>query len=314
MKFVTYYASSGDWTPSSEKYLLLKYFSQGVAQLGDKIIEHVSSEHVESDVALIQGWYSGNSDNPRDRLRQLVTEKQLSQGRFVISADSNLFLYAVGKANAPDHYLRYSFNGVFANTGIYCDTEPNPARWKKISSDLGITVKPWRTAGSDIVLLLQRNSGWSMAGMPVLNWITSTIESIREYSDRPILIRAHPGDRSTLRSFVASQLKASQLRLGKIRVSENTSLVTDLSRAWATVNHNSSAAVGAAIEGVPVFVTDPDRSQCRDIANLSFSKIESPARPDRQPWLERISQFHWNFTELKSGECWSHMRQFMNPG
>jgi hypothetical protein len=311
MKFVTYYASSGDWTPSSEKYLLLKYFSQGVARAGDETIEQRLSEYIESDVALIQGWYSGNSDNPRDQLRQLVIEKQLSLGRYVISADSNLFLYAVGKSNSPDHYLRYSFNGVFANTGTYCDDAPDPARWKKISSDLGITVKPWRTSGSDIVLLLQRNSGWSMAGMPVLTWITDTIGKIRQYSDRPILIRAHPGDQATISKFVATQLRDPLLRLGDVRVSENPSLLADLSRAWAAVNHNSSATVCAAIEGVPVFVTDPARSQCREIANTKFKKIESPDYPDRQAWLDRISQFHWKFSELESGECWSHMRQYI---
>jgi hypothetical protein len=311
MKFVTYYSSSGDWTSSSEKYLLLKNFSQGVAWLGDEVIEQKFPEYIESDVALIQGWYSGNSDNPRDRLRQLVIEKQLSLGQYVISADSNLFLYAVGKANAPDHYLRYSFNGVFADTGIYCDTDPDPARWKKISSDLNITVKPWRKTGSEILLLLQRNSGWSMAGMPVLNWITDTIGKIRQHSDRPILIRAHPGDQATIRKVVATQLRDPLLRLGEVRVSDNPSLLADLSSAWAAVNHNSSATVGAAIEGVPVFVTDPARSQCREIANTKFRKIENPDRPDRQAWLERISQFHWSFSELQSGACWSHMRQYV---
>ena len=311
MKFVTYYASSGDLTPSSEKFQLLKRFSQGVAVQGDQVIEQHAAEYSEADVALIQGWSTGSTSNPRDQLRQLVIERQLSQGKHVISADSNLFLYAVGKHNSPDHYLRYSFDGVFANTGNYCDTDPDPARWRKISTDLNITVKPWKTSGSEILMLLQRDSGWSMAGESVISWIVSTIGSIRDHSDRVIRIRAHPGDRATLRRFSETALRDPALNLGKLILSENTDLIQDLNQAWAAVNHNSSAAVGALIQGVPVFLTDPARSQCAQVANTKFRKIESPDKPDREAWLERVSQFHWNFSELESGACWAHMRQFI---
>ena len=82
-------------------------------------------------------------------------------------------------------------------------------------------------------------------------------------------------------------------------------------KSWAVVNHNSSPAVGAAIEGYPIFVTDPARSQCREIANTDLSEIETPTLFDRQSWVERISMFHWNFEELKSGECWHHMRRYI---
>ena len=45
--------------------------------------------------------------------------------------------------------------------------------------------------------------------------------------------------------------------------------------------------------------------------NTDFNFIEHPNLPDRQAWAERISMFHWNFDELRSGECWSHMRNFV---
>ena len=89
-------------------------------------------------------------------------------------------------------------------------------------------------------------------------------------------------------------------------------LEQDLKNCWAVVNYNSSPAVGAAIEGYPVFITDPNRSQCREIANVDLSKIENPNLPDRLSWLQRISMFHWNFEDLRSGRCWSHMRQYVS--
>jgi hypothetical protein len=69
--------------------------------------------------------------------------------------------------------------------------------------------------------------------------------------------------------------------------------------------------VGAAIEGYPIFVTDPARSQCSEVANLNLSDIENPKLFDRQKWIERISMFHWDFDEIENGECWNHMRKYV---
>jgi len=69
--------------------------------------------------------------------------------------------------------------------------------------------------------------------------------------------------------------------------------------------------VGAAIEGIPIFVMDSINSQCAEIANTDLSKIETPTMLDRQSWVERLGMFHWNFQELTSGECWQHIRKFI---
>jgi hypothetical protein len=311
MKFVTYFLSSGDSSQFSEKFLLLRYFSEGVSKLGDTVIQHLDSDYVPADVALIQGWSVDHQNtNINNTVRRMVIENQLLSQKYVISADSNLFLYAVGKANEPGHYLRYSFNGIFPNTGIYCDHQVDPDRWKKISKNLGIDVRDYRSTGNHILMLLQRDGGWSMGKYLVRDWIVDTVKKIRKYSDRPIIIRPHPGDKGNEKYYHTNFAREFLPEYKKISFSKNTDLRQDLVNSWAAVNHNSSAAVGAAIEGFPIFVTDPEKSQCVDIANTDFSQIETPVLPDRQAWLERISQFHWNFSELRSGECWSHMRQF----
>jgi len=65
------------------------------------------------------------------------------------------------------------------------------------------------------------------------------------------------------------------------------------------------------IEGIPTFVTDPEHSQAREVANHDLSQIESPQLFDRQVWVERISQFHWSHQDLQTGDCWRHMRQYL---
>jgi hypothetical protein len=227
-----------------------------------------------------------------------------------VAVDSNLFLYAT--PGNPQHYLRYSFNGVFPNTGIYCDTNPNPVRWQQISRDLGIHLKDYRTSGNHILLFLQRNGGWSMRGYSIVDWAVSTITKLRQHTQRPIRLRPHPGDRQSPQYCNEIVQICNQQGIRSIEISINNPLLNkDLKNCWATVNHNSSPVIGAAIEGWPVFVTDPTRSQCAEIANTDLAQIENPQLPDRQKWVERLAMSHWNFVELQSGACWSHMREFI---
>jgi hypothetical protein len=308
---VTVYHNSVPNAKNLEKINLLKYFSQGARTAGDTVIDNTTYVYNPSDVGVIQGWINIGSKTGRHLdLRNAVINEQIKNKKYAVVADSNLFLYS-NTAN-PLHYLRYSFNGVFPNTGIYCDTSIDPSRWKKISTDLNISLKDYKANGNHILLCLQRNGGWSMKDYDVQEWALATIKEIRKYSDRPIIIRGHPGDKAAKEYLDPRSTKCRLKNLHNVSFSDfNRSLLQDLENAWAVVNHNSSPVVGAAIEGYPIFVTDPIRSQCREIANTDLSKIETPNTPNRQSWVERLSMFHWKFDELKSGECWSHMRKFI---
>jgi hypothetical protein len=295
---------------NQEKVDILRFFAQGARAMNDTVIDVDQYNMPPSDVAVIQGWVApGQPTTPHGDLRSRVIKRQLKHGKHVIGVDSNLFLYA-DTAN-PHHYLRYSFDGISPTTGIYCDSNPDPVRWQSISQDLGLSLRDYRTTGTHILLCVQRNRGWSMGALDNQEWTRNTIAQIRKHSDRPIVVRLHPGDKETKRIVKAgSPLCQIQFDYSVI-LSQNDDLRDDLRNCWAVVNHNSSPVVGGAIEGYPVFVTDPVNSQCREIANVDFSTIENPLMPDRQAWVERISMSHWKFDELKSGACWAHMRKFI---
>lgn len=296
---------------NQEKVDLLRFFANGARTVGDVVTDVNDHNYYFSDVAIIQGWVApGQPLTPHGDLRSRVISGQLERSRYVVGVDSNLFLYA--NTENPHHYLRYSFNGVFPKTGIYCDSHVDPQRWQKISTDLNIRLKDYRREGNHILLCMQRNGGWSMGNLDNQDWALKTIAEIRKYSDRPIVVRLHPGDKETKRIIKAGGPLCKLKFNYNVILSHNENLLDDLKDCWAAVNHNSSPVVGAAIEGYPIFVTDPDNSQCKEIANLSLSKIENPLMPDRQKWVERLSMFHWKFSELNSGECWQHMRQFVN--
>lgn len=293
---------------SQEKINLLYHFIQGVQATGDEGHVHKMADFIDCDVAVIQGWqHTRGKTAPHLALRQRIIDTQKRHQKYTITADSNLFLYA-NPSNQPHHYLRYSFNGVFPTTGIYCDNNIDPSRWKQIQKDTGIHIEDYKRKGKNIVLCLQRNGGWSMKGTDVVNWALKTIGQIRLHSDRPIVLRPHPGD-SKAKDYLNHRL--SRLRGNNVHISaQGTPLEHDLAKAWAVVNHNSSSIVGPAIRGYHAFITDPEDSQCREIADTNFANIEKPLEFNREQWLQRISMFHWKFDELKNGACWSHMRNY----
>ena len=301
---VAYYAGIPPNNSNLEKPLILDYFCQGVIAVGDTAVAHKEMSVLDCDVALIQGFVHNNGKQmPHLNLRKSAIDRQYKNGKRSLVVDSNLFLY-VNKTN-PLHYLRYSFDGVFPTTGFYFDKEIDPSRWAKISRDLNLNLKPWRTSGNHILLCLQRNGGWSMGGFSSIDWMNLTIASIRKYSNRPIVVRAHPGDKK-----IKSILKINHKN---VSLSTKENLVDDLRGAWATVVYNSSPSVASIIEGVPAFLTDsvPQHSQSFDVANTDISNIENPVMPNRQDWIEKLSMCHWNFDELKSGEAWQFFKKYI---
>ena len=301
---VAYYAGIPPNNSNLEKPLILDYFCQGVIAVGDTAVAHKEMSVLDCDVALIQGFVHNNGKQmPHLNLRKSAIDRQYKNGKRSLVVDSNLFLY-VNKTN-PLHYLRYSFDGVFPTTGFYFDKDIDPSRWAKISRDLNLNLKPWRTSGNHILLCLQRNGGWSMGGFSSIDWMNTTIANIRKYSNRPIVVRAHPGDKK-----IKSILKINHKN---VSLSTKENLVDDLKDAWATVVYNSSPSVASIIEGVPAFLTDsiPQHSQSFNVANTDISNIENPVMLDRQAWVERLSMCHWNFDELKSGEAWQFFKKYI---
>ncbi len=301
---VAYYAGIPPNNSNAEKPLILDYFCQGVTASGDTAIPHREMSVLDCDVALIQGFvHDDGKQLPHLKLRKSAIDRQKINGKRSLVVDSNLFLY-VNKQN-PLHYLRYSFDGVFPTTGFYFDRDVDPNRWNKISKDLNLNLKPWRANGNHILLCLQRNGGWSMGGVSSIDWMNKTINDIRKYSSRPIVVRAHPGDKK-IKSILRINHK-------NVFLSTKESLTDDLKGAWATVVYNSSPSVASTIEGIPAFLTDriPQHSQSFEVANTDISNIENPVMVERQSWVEKLSMCHWKFDELRSGEAWQFFKRYV---
>jgi len=311
MKVISYLKGIPAGNKNPEKPEVLKRFIDGVSRVGDTGIVH-NAGYVQSDVAVLQGYVHEDSPNtPHLLLRKQVLDEQKRIGKHTIIVDSNLFLY-LDKTNSK-RYLRYSMDGVFPTTANYFWDNPDPKRWNTVQKTLNINVKPWKNNGSHILICLQRNGGWSMKGRDNQDWAREVITKIRRVSDRPIIIRGHPGDRRAGKYLNPRERTYKLHGLENVHISDhrNRTLQQDLQNAWCTVVYNSSPAVASAIEGVPVFVDDPIDCQAKDVANTNFANIETPDTFDRELWLQKLSMCHWNFEELSSGEAWTHMRKYI---
>lgn len=300
-----YFAGIPAKNSNMEKIQVLKSFAAGTKKDPNAVVQEiVDMKYSKSDVAVIQGWVHEQSQSaPHLNFRKTIIDNQRIVEKKVIAIDSNLFLYR--DPGNTKTYLRFSFDGIFPTTGEYFDSIVDKSHWQEIKSEIGFDLKPWRASGDHILICLQRNGGWSMQGLNVMDWCLKTISEIKKYSNRPIIVRAHPGDKNA-----KNYLK---LNVPDVKISTNQNILDDFKNAWSTVTYNSSPGVASAIEGIPVFVTDPapENSQSLKVCNTSLKDIENPIMPERQDWIERIAMSHWNFKDLESGKAWNHIKKFL---
>lgn len=292
-----------------EKIKALTYFADGAARCGDVASITKSQTYETCDVgAIIGNAFDANPSKivlPHYKVRKMVMDTQSKLNKYWLSIDSNVFIYK-DRTN-PKTYLRYSFNGVFPATGIYCNDTPGEENWANMRRDYNMDLKPWRTNGDHILITLQRPLGWSMRGVNLETWLQTTFSKIRQHSDRPIRLRWHPGDWKAFPRY-EPMLKKYNATLSP----QETSITDDLINCWALVCHNSTPSAVASIEGIPAFITDdPSYSQAGDVANTDFSRLENPIMLDREQWIRKLAQCHWSFDDVQSGRCWKHMRKWI---
>ena len=114
------------------------------------------------------------------------------------------------------------------------------------------------------------------------DWLSTTVATIKQHSDRPIEIRQRNPNRQT-------------------RITNN--MQSALEDAHALVTFNSIAATESIMAGVPAFVLAPCNAAL-PVCNTDLSKIESPWYPDRdhiEAWLSHLAYCQFSNQELANG-------------
>ena len=179
----------------------------------------------------------------------------------------------------------------------FCNTNSPPDRWKKHFDDGRLLDY---SDGEYILIPLQ------IQGDQSLNYIWNSVlsyqyicESIREFTDLPIMIKDHP-------TFPKSQPKVKGVKNVKY-IDTNMPIEKAISKAKVVVTINSNAGVDAALAGKPVISLDQG-SMVWNISAHDFKSINSPKFNDRTQWCNDIAYAQWHPSELESGEAWNHLK------
>lgn len=217
-------------------------------------------------------------------------------------------------------YKRIGWNNYKNGLGNFNNDNVDSSRWHKFVKENNFSIKEWNSPGHAILIMGQLeydsaliemyDSGYSSFD----DYIVEQIKLIRQYTDRPIIVRPHP-----LGSKTFYKLEESLNNTYKnISVSKNYSSTTtlnggpgleeDLKNAYCVVTYNSNSAVEAVEKGIPVF-TLSSTSSAYDIGHKDLSKIESlDYNIDISSWCNKIAYTVWNEDEIKNGSMWSHLR------
>jgi hypothetical protein len=163
------------------------------------------------------------------------------------------------------------------------------------ASTLGLVARPWTNTGYNIVVACQRSDSEQWAGQPpTVAWLTETARKIRQYTNRPIVIRPHP--RQRIANIPGCVIESPRPIPGTY---DSFDYDQCLKSTWTVINHNSGPGAQAILNGVPAFVGSS--SLAAPVANLDLVQIENPLRPDREGWLETIAHTEWTIPEIESG-------------
>lgn len=195
--------------------------------------------------------------------------------------------FDVHEGQSADHYYALAIGGHNGSGRWHCG---GPERF----AALGVELQPWRTDGEHVLICPSRNFGRPDMLMPS-NWVEKTACALRRITQRPIRIRAHPGNDRPKRE-----------------------LDEDLQGAWAVVVWASSAGVHALVRGIPVICGAPWWI-CKGAAFSGLDKVEllhdaadggrfgRIMRHARQGVFERLAWAQWTVTEIASGEPFRHL-------
>lgn len=306
---VAVYLSSTNFQNKSayRKKQTLLAFASGARRVGADV--EVVKDHrlVRAKLAVILGWYSPYAKSIGvNGLRRQVIEFQKAHSNRIMPIDAGCWKYA----DSHNQYLRYSLDGVYYDQAFYANENSSPDKFKQICERLKIEMKPWNRARGDYVLLLmQRDSGWSMKGMSPIDWALDKVERIRSVAPRPIIIRPHPAVPLT------ADARKKLARFKHVIISDplRKPLQDDMSKAAIAMNFNSSSGVAAIMAGVPLFVDDKS-SVCYNVAQTDLSLIARPddiQYPDREQWAYNLAACHWSDDESFLGQVYNKFKPYL---
>jgi hypothetical protein len=158
----------------------------------------------------------------------------------------------------------------------------------RISLALNVTKNP------RIIIATQHKKSLQVSALPNMeSWVSNQIEQLRQVTDRPITVRAHP--RSPLQ--IQNLSKGVELEIPKQipNTYDSYNLTFD---CHALVNYNSGPGIQAALAGTRPIVST---SSLAHPVSIRFDALDRPYTVDRDQWLVEICHTEYTIEEIRKG-------------
>ena len=121
--------------------------------------------------------------------------------------------------------------------------------------------KPWKKSGIRILVAAPDEKPCKFYGINKQEWVQQTVDTIKQYTDRPVVVR-----------------ERAAKRIDRIT---NDTLQSALDQdIFALVTYNSVAAVESVFHGIPVFTLAPANA-ASPVGLQDLKQIDTPYYPDR---------------------------------
>lgn len=146
------------------------------------------------------------------------------------------------------------------------------------------TFQPWKKTGRKILIAKPDIKPCKFYGIDLDQWVENTVETLKQYTDRPIVVRERAPQRID-------------------RIATDTLQQALDNDVFALVTFNSVAAVESIFHGIPAFTLAPANA-ASPVCLQDLSKIETPYYADQDKlyaWGCHLSYGQFHVEELKNG-------------
>ena len=172
----------------------------------------------------------------------------------------------------------------------------------------GIVLQRWKEEGEYILICGQHGQSQQWIDMPDMDtYYKNTIQEVRKFTDKPIVVRSHPRFREGLHWACDSEWYKQQGVTWNIpkhiqQTYDSFDLEHMLKHTHCTISHSSNAGISSIIAGVPEVVSE--HSLAYEVGTEMNTWL---SKPDRANWLNKMSYIEWFPDEI--GTQWLRIRE-----
>lgn len=231
------------------------------------------------------------------------------------SSNDPIILRGILKKKLIKKCLRKDRTFYYMDTGYFGNeiSSSNPNGWKYwhriVKNDLqhGEIIKrppdrfqqfgkkflPWKRSGRKILVALPDEKPCKFYDIDRDEWIRKTVDTIKKYTDRPVVIR-----------------ERSPQRVDRITTNTLQQALND--DVFALVTFNSVAATESVFQGIPAFTLAPANA-ASPVCLQDLSQIEKPYYADSDKlfeWACHLAYGQFHISELKNGKAKSMLEEW----